>query len=97
MRVQKCKGNLRPVDRTNAAFPPYEDCFRDSCVKWGYQEVRTPTIEYLHLFTSTGTLTPALWGRCTRSWIGTAGAVKEFGSDRKAPSPPSGFTRRTRR
>ena len=35
-----------------------EGAFRDSCGKWGYQEVRTPTIEYLHLFTSTGTLTP---------------------------------------
>jgi histidyl-tRNA synthetase len=35
-----------------------EGAFRDSCGKWGYQEVRTPTIEYMHLFTSTGTLTP---------------------------------------
>jgi histidyl-tRNA synthetase len=41
-----------------AAFRLIEGTFRDCCLKWGYQEVRTPTLEYLHLFTSTGTLTP---------------------------------------
>jgi histidyl-tRNA synthetase len=35
-----------------------EDKFRESCLTSGFEEVRTSTIEYLHLFTSTGTLTP---------------------------------------
>jgi histidyl-tRNA synthetase len=41
-----------------STFRLIEDTFRESCRKWGYREVRTPTLEYLHLFTSTGTLTP---------------------------------------
>jgi len=40
-------------------FRLIEGVFRDCCLKWGYEEVRTPTLEYLHLFTSTGTLTPS--------------------------------------
>jgi histidyl-tRNA synthetase len=39
-------------------FRQIEGIVRDTCYKWGYKEIRTPTIEYLHLFTSTGTLTP---------------------------------------
>ena len=58
MRVQRCKGtrDLSPGEMTR--FRLIEGVFRDCCLKWGYQEVRTPTLEYLHLFTSTGTLTP---------------------------------------
>ena len=58
MRVQRCKGtrDLSPEEMTR--FRLIEGVFRDCCFKWGYEEVRTPTLEYLHLFTSTGTLTP---------------------------------------
>jgi len=58
MRVQRCKGtrDLSPEEMTR--FRLIEGVFRDCCLKWGYEEVRTPTLEYLHLFTSTGTLTP---------------------------------------
>ena len=58
MRVQRCKGarDLSPEEMTGFRF--IERVFRDCCLKWGYEEVRTPTLEYLHLFTSTGTLTP---------------------------------------
>ncbi|MBN1643699.1 MAG: histidine--tRNA ligase family protein [Dehalococcoidales bacterium] len=57
MRIQKCKGtrDLSPKEMTQ--FRLVEGIFRDSCLKWGYEEVRTPTIESLHLFTSAGTLT----------------------------------------
>src|SRR5271157_2552005 len=58
MRVQKCKGTSDLSIEEMRRFRIIEGAFRDSCYKWGYQEVRTPTIEYLHLFTSTGTLTP---------------------------------------
>ncbi len=59
MRVQRCKGtrDLSPEEMTR--FRLIEGAFRDCCLKWGYEEVRTPTLEYLHLFTSTGTLTPS--------------------------------------
>jgi histidyl-tRNA synthetase len=36
------------------------EIFRESCNKWGYEEVRTPTLEHLHLFTQAGTLTPGM-------------------------------------
>jgi len=58
MRVQKCKGTRDLSLKEMTQFRLIEGIFRDSCLKWGYQEVRTPTIESLHLFTSTGTLTP---------------------------------------
>ena len=58
MRVQRCKGtrDLSPGEMNR--FRLIEGGFRDCCLKGGYQEIRTPTLEYLHLFTSTGTLTP---------------------------------------
>ena len=47
-----------PADMS--AFRYIEKLFLDCCYKYGYQEVRTPTLEYLHLFTATGTLTPSM-------------------------------------
>ena len=75
MRVQRCKGtqDLTPVDMKK--FRRIESIFRDSCLKWGYGEVRTPTLEYLHLFTSTGTLTPSRLGKVYSflDWDGWSG------------------------
>ena len=58
MRIQKCKGtcDLSPEDMRR--FRQIESVFRNICLAWDYQEIKTPTIEYLHLFTSAGTLTP---------------------------------------
>jgi len=75
MRVQKCKGtrDLSPEEMTR--FRLIEGVFRDCCLKWGYREVRTPTIEYLHLFTSAGTLTPSMLGKVYSflDWDGWSG------------------------
>jgi len=75
MRVQRCKGtrDLSPEEMTG--FRLIEGAFRDSCLKWGYGEVRTPTLEYLHLFTSTGTLTPSMLGKVYSflDWDGWSG------------------------
>jgi len=75
MRVQKCKGtrDLSPDEMTR--FRLIEETFRERCLRWGYQEVRTPTIEYLHLFTSAGTLTPSMLGRVYSflDWDGWSG------------------------
>jgi histidyl-tRNA synthetase len=59
MKIQRCKGSRDLSPKEMAAFRLIEGVFRDCCLKWGYEEVRTPTLEYLHLFTATGTLTPS--------------------------------------
>jgi len=59
MRVQRCKGTRDLLPEEMARFRLIEGAFRDCCLKWGYEEIRTPILEYLHLFTSTGTLTPS--------------------------------------
>ena len=63
MESQRCKGarDLLPDDMER--FRQVEDAFRASCLNWGYREIRTPTLEYIHLFTAAGTLTPAMLGR----------------------------------
>lgn len=58
MTIQKCKGTKDLLPDEMKRFRRIESIFTDVCDKWGYQEIRTPTIEYLHLFTSAGTLTP---------------------------------------
>ncbi len=75
MKVQRCKGSrdLSPEEMRRFRF--IEGIFIDCCLKAGYEEVRTPTVEYLHLFTATGTLTP---GRLSRvysflDWDGWSG------------------------
>jgi histidyl-tRNA synthetase len=59
MRTQRCKGTRDLLPEEMARFRLIESAFRDCCLKWGYKEVRTPILEYLHLFTSVGTLTPS--------------------------------------
>lgn len=75
MRVNRCKGtrDLAPDDM--ARFHLVEGVFRDRCLKWGYNEIKTPILEYLHLFTSTGTLTPTMLGRVYSflDWDGWSG------------------------
>jgi len=73
--VQRCKGfrDLSPEEMTRFRF--IEQVFRDCCLKWGCLEVKTPTLEYLHLFTSTGTLTPGMLGKAYSflDWDGWSG------------------------
>jgi len=75
MRVQRCKGTQDLSPEEMQRFRLIEETFRDCCLKWGYQEVRTPTLEYLHLFTSTGTLTPSKLGKVYSflDWDGWSG------------------------
>jgi histidyl-tRNA synthetase len=65
--------DLFPTEMGN--FRLIEGSFRDCCLKWGYKEVRTPTLEYLHLFTSVGTLTPGRLGKVYSflDWDGWSG------------------------
>ena len=75
MKIQRCKGmrDLSPAEMT--VFRLLEGICRDCFSKWGYREVRTPTIEYLHLFTSAGTLTPSKLGKVYSflDWDGWSG------------------------
>jgi len=75
MRVQRCKGSRDLSPEEMIGFRLIEGAFRDCCLKWGYEEVRTPTLEYLHLFTSTGTLTPGMLGKVYSflDWDGWSG------------------------
>jgi histidyl-tRNA synthetase len=75
MKIERCKGmqDLFPSDMEKVRR--INEVFRDSCLKWGYEEVRTPTLEYLHLFTSAGTLTPSMLGKVYSflDWDGWSG------------------------
>ncbi|MBN2462876.1 MAG: ATP phosphoribosyltransferase regulatory subunit [Dehalococcoidia bacterium] len=75
MTNQKCKGARDLLPKNMEAFRFIEDIFRKSCLSWGYQEVRTPTLEYLHLFTAAGTLTPNMLSKVYSflDWDGWSG------------------------
>jgi histidyl-tRNA synthetase len=72
---QKCKGARDLLPEDTEQFRYIEDIFRNSCASWGYQEVKTPTLEYLHLFTSAGTLTPSMLNKVYSflDWDGWSG------------------------
>ena len=59
MENNKCRGMYDLLPHEMQSFRKIEEDFLSHCKKYGYQEVRTPTLEYLHLFTSIGTLTPS--------------------------------------
>lgn len=75
MKNQKCKGMQDLLPNDMLRFRHIEDTFRACCRNWGYREVRTPTLEYLHLFTATGTLTPGMLSRVYSflDWDGWSG------------------------
>jgi histidyl-tRNA synthetase len=75
MKVDRCKGFKDLTSEEMVCFRLIEDTFRDRCLKWGYREVRTPTLEYLYLFTSVGTLTPGMLRRVYSflDWDGWSG------------------------
>lgn len=64
---------MLPIDMYR--FRRIEDAFRNVCHGWGYQEVRTPTIEHIHLFTAAGTLSPQMLDRVYSflDWDGWSG------------------------
>jgi len=75
MKVPRCKGTRDLLPQDMAKFRRIEAKFRDCCLGWGYQEIRTPVLEYLHLFTSAGTLSPEMLGRVYSflDWDGWSG------------------------
>ena len=75
MDLQRCKGMRDWLPADMYKFRQIESAFRQSCLKWGYQEIRTPTLEYLYLFTAAGTLTPQMLSRVYSflDWDGWSG------------------------
>src|SRR4030043_1131134 len=75
MTSQKCKGARDLLPKDMGAFRRIEDVFRKSCLSWGYQEVRTPTLEYLPPFPAAGTLTPNMLSKVYSflDWDGWSG------------------------
>lgn len=69
-------------------FRHMEDIFRQSCERWGYQEIRTPVLEYLHLFTAAGTLTPTRLSQVYSflDWDGWSGERVVLRPDSTIPS-----------
>ncbi|MDP2719717.1 MAG: HisS family protein [Dehalococcoidia bacterium] len=73
--VHRCKGMKDMLPDDMALFRHIEQTFRNLCQKWGYREIRTPVVEYLHLFTASGTLTPSKLGQTYSflDWDGWSG------------------------
>ncbi len=83
-----------------ARFRRVADAFRAVCGRWAFREIRTPAIEHLHLFTSSGTLSPQLLDRVYSflDWDGWSGervvlrpdstiAVARFFREQGLPTP----------
>ncbi len=72
---QRCKGARDLLPEDLEVFRHIEGVFCRSCSRWGYREVRTPTLEYLSLFTAAGTLTPSMLNRVYSflDWDGWSG------------------------
>jgi histidyl-tRNA synthetase len=65
-----------------------ESTFREVCLGWGYEEVRTPTIEHLYLFTAAGALSPQMLERVYSflDWDGWSGERVVLRPDSTIPS-----------
>jgi len=75
LKVPRAKGMRDLSPEEMQVFRGVEAICRRCFTGWGYREVRTPTIEYLHLFTSAGTLTPGRLGKVYSflDWDGWSG------------------------
>src|SRR3990172_6936112 len=85
--MERCKGMRDLLPQDMEKFRRLEGVFRDVCRRWGYGEVRTQVLEYLHLFTTAGTLTPGMLSRVYSflDWDGWSGGRGVLRHD--APTP----------
>ena len=84
----RCRGMRDMLPEDMERFRRIEAAFRNVCLGWGYGEVRTPTIEHLHLFTSAGTLSPQMLDRVYSflDWDGWSGERVVLRPDSTIPS-----------
>jgi histidyl-tRNA synthetase len=71
----RCRGMRDLLPGEMARYRQVEETFARVCGEWGYSEIRTPTIEFLHLFTAAGTLSPQMLERTYSflDWDGWSG------------------------
>jgi len=71
----RCRGMRDMLPQEMRRFRRVEVAFRAACQGWGYEEIRTPILEHLHLFTTAGTLSPQMLGRVYSflDWDGWSG------------------------
>jgi histidyl-tRNA synthetase len=71
-----------------ARFRRVEQAFVTTMGAWGYDELRTPVLEHLHLFTSAGTLSPQLLDRVYSclDWDGWTGERVVLRPDATSPA-----------
>jgi histidyl-tRNA synthetase len=71
----RSKGMRDMLPDDMARFRRIESAFRETSLGWGYEEVRTPTVEHLFLFTQAGTLSPQMLDRVYSflDWDGWSG------------------------
>ncbi|MXY35574.1 MAG: hypothetical protein F4Y54_02165 [Dehalococcoidia bacterium] len=58
--VPRARGMRDLLPEQMRAFRHVEDAFREVARHWGYEEIRTPTVESYSLFTSAGALSPEM-------------------------------------
>ena len=77
----RCRGMRDMLPQEMRRFRRVEVAFRAACQGWGYEEIRTPILEHLHLFTTAGTLSPQMLGRVYSfldwdGWSGERGGLR---------------------
>ncbi len=91
--MQRSRGmrDLLPADMR--AFRQVEDAFRAAASRWGYDEIRTPTLETYSLFTAAGALTPEMLSRVYSflDWDGWSGERVVLRPDSTIPVTRAAF------
>jgi histidyl-tRNA synthetase len=84
----RCPGMRDTLPEEMRRFRLVEEAFRSACLGWGYEEIRTPVLEHLHLFTTAGTLSPQMLGRVYSflDWDGWSGERVVLRPDSTIPS-----------
>lgn len=84
----RCRGMRDMLPDDMRRFRRVEEAFRAACLGWGYEEIRTPVLEHLHLFTTAGTLSPQMLGRVYSflDWDGWSGERVVLRPDSTIPS-----------
>src|SRR3989337_1586303 len=87
-RPLRCRGMRDVLPDEMRRFRRVEEAFRAACLGWGYEEIRTPVLEHLHLFTTAGTLSPQMLGRVYSflDWDGWSGERVVMRPDSTIPS-----------
>src|SRR3989337_4246277 len=87
-RPLRCPGMRDTLPDEMRRFRRVEEAFGTACLGWGYEEIRTPVLEHLHLFTSSGPLSPRMLGRVYSflDWDGWSGERVVMRPDSTIPS-----------